>query len=72
MYGWKLTIVCSWLLDLLAVVREYTDHYNERRPHQGLDEYIPIIPALPSEQKRQVRRRNVLGGVIHDYYHQAA
>ena len=57
---------------LMSVVREYTDYYNERRSHQGLDQHIPMMSIPSSDNKGPVRCRNVLGGVIRDHYRQAA
>jgi hypothetical protein len=59
-------------MHLLSVLREYADYYNERRPHQGLAQRFPVMPTQPSNDKGPVRCRNVLGGVIRDYYRQAA
>jgi putative transposase len=54
---------------LTTVLREYVQHYNEHRPHRGLDLGAPlsscrgtaVAPPFP------VRRRDVLGGLIHEY-----
>jgi transposase InsO family protein len=53
------------------VLNEYSQYYNQARPHQGIGQQIP---DLASHQPRQgpVLRRDVLGGLIHDYYHEAA
>jgi putative transposase len=59
-------------LHLMSVLKEYADYYNERRPHQGLDQRIPVMPTIPSNGKGPVHCRDVLGGVIRDYYRQAA
>ena len=56
---------------LHRVVREFVQFYNEARPHQGIDQQIPI----PDKQHRQngcIHRRDVLGSLLHDYYRQAA
>jgi hypothetical protein len=42
---------------------EYVDYYNRGRPHQGIEPRCPI----PIE-----RGRDVLSGIIHDYYRHAA
>jgi putative transposase len=55
---------------LERVLREYVAHYNQRRPHRGLDLRPPDPPpgsAAPTSTPRAVRRRDVLGGLIHDY-----
>src|SRR5262249_51069563 len=51
------------------VLAEYTAYYNAARPHQGLSQQAPI-PLIVSHVGR-VCCRDVLGGVIHDYYRQA-
>jgi transposase InsO family protein len=52
------------------VVRTYADHYNRARPHRGLHLETPeaaeqgeMRPSGP----RSIRRRDVLGGLIHEY-----
>jgi hypothetical protein len=42
-----------------------------RRPHQGLEQDSPI-GMLPASQQGSVRCRKVLGGIIRDYYREAA
>jgi hypothetical protein len=49
----------------------YTTFYNERRPHQGLDQACPV-PLPPSPGCGRVARRDVLGGILHDYHRSAA
>jgi transposase InsO family protein len=52
------------------VLREYVAHYNARRPHRGLDLRAPNRrpdSAPPTSIHRAVRRREVLGGLIHEY-----
>ena len=51
---------------LRRVVIEFVDYYNTARPHQGIDQQAPIPQARPSSGTIQCR--NVLGGIIHDYY----
>jgi hypothetical protein len=51
------------------VLRTYTSHYNARRPHRGLGLKTPdpgLDPAAVGDGIR-VRRRDVLGGLIHEY-----
>ena len=52
------------------VLTEYIAYYNAARPHQGLDQQTPL-PLIVSAEGR-VCCRDVLDGVIHDYYRQAA
>ena len=54
-----------------AVLAAYVAHYNEARPHQGLDQRCPIpLPAAPT--RGVVHRRDILGGLVHEYYREAA
>jgi putative transposase len=53
------------------VLREYGQYYNRARPHQGLRQQIPEAVHQHPDQGA-VRRRDVLGGLLHDYYREAA
>ena len=55
---------------LRRVLKEYGEYYNRARPHQGIDQHFPISRPVKNT-KGLVRRRDVLGGVIHDYYRQS-
>jgi len=55
---------------LVRVLKEYADYYNTARPHQGLDQQTPI--TLSRSQHGIIRCRDVLGGILHDYYRDAA
>ena len=51
-------------------LRTYAEHYNRGRPHRGLDLATPLADAedpLPVSP-RDVRRRDLLSGLIHEYY----
>ncbi len=52
------------------VLRAYVTHYTEQRPHRGLDLATPrggaSSPARHMERRR-IDRRDVLGGLIHEY-----
>ncbi|MFL5738388.1 MAG: integrase core domain-containing protein [Actinomycetota bacterium] len=52
----------------------YVEHYNTHRPHRGLDLASPNAPLLnPSAARTQdVRRRDVLSGLIREYHAAAA
>jgi putative transposase len=59
---------------LERVLREYVRHYNQQRPHRSLALAVPE-PQEPSSLQvnlREVRRRDVLGGLIHEYHEVAA
>ena len=53
---------------LEAVLAEYIRHYNEARPHRGLqlDQPLPR-PAISASSDGNVTRHDVLGGIIHEY-----
>jgi Integrase core domain len=55
------------------VLRVYVDHYNTERPHRAL-ELRPPDPGErpPSPATGEIRRRDPLGGLIHEYYRAAA
>ena len=56
---------------LRRVLTEYLVYYNARRPHQGLDQDSPLgLKSVSTEGP--IRHRNVLGGIIRDYYREAA
>ena len=56
---------------LRRVLTEYISYYNRARPHQGLEQRCPI--ALPARVRGgPVHRRDQLGGLLHDYYREAA
>jgi putative transposase len=56
---------------LRRVLHEYIAYYNTRRPHQGLEQDSPT-GMLPASQQGKVGYRKVLGGIIRDYYREAA
>lgn len=57
------------------VLRVYIRHYNQRRPHRSLDLRPPdpsacsplIAASISMPPSPQVVRRDLLGGVIHEY-----
>jgi transposase InsO family protein len=51
---------------LRRVLIEYIDYYNTARPHQGIHQQPPIPHPRPTSGT--IQRRNILGGIIHDYY----
>jgi putative transposase len=60
---------------LRRVLAEYVNCCNHRRPHQDIDQRIPL-PSIPLSERRAAKPtarnavdcRDVLAGVIHDYY----
>jgi putative transposase len=59
---------------LLRLLRGYVGHHNQQRPHHGLALAVPQArePGSPRVNPREVRRRDVLGGLIHEYHEVAA
>jgi hypothetical protein len=53
------------------VLCEYRQYFNQARPHQGLGQQIPESPNQPPGQG-PVQRRDLLGGLLHDYFRDAA
>jgi transposase InsO family protein len=53
---------------LQRVLAAYVDHYNRARPHRALDLDPPDLPSsAEGAVGSRVRRRDILGGLIHDY-----
>jgi hypothetical protein len=58
---------------LETVLRVYTHHYNRERPHRGL----ALLPPDPTTAEAplshgEIKRRDRLGGLIHEYHRAAA
>jgi putative transposase len=68
----------DWLLiigrrHLESVLRIYTAHYNRERPHRGLALLSPeTTHAARPPSGGQIKRRDRLGGLIHEYHRAAA
>jgi putative transposase len=62
---------------LRHALREYESFYNEHRPHQGIANVRPLKPLSEPIVDRHrlarldVRRRDRLGGTLHEYEHAA-
>jgi len=61
---------------LSYVLRDYVAHHNSHRPHRGLGLRCPHdvgrpLPG-PSPRREAAQRREVLGGLIHEYHARAA
>ena len=60
---------------LASVVHVYAMHYNEHRPHRSLGQQPPLAKPAPISERAsrerlrldRLRRRDRLGGVIHEY-----
>jgi putative transposase len=61
---------------LLRLLHTYVRHYNEQRPHRSLALAVPEAGERKSPhvnpRPREVRRRDVLGGLICEYHEVAA
>lgn len=68
----------DWLLivnrrHLERVLRDFADHYNAHRPHRSLN----LVPPAATGRERRVvssrdlKRRDRLGGLIHEYSYAA-
>ena len=79
---WVGTVRREWLDRLLIVGRRhlehvlttYTRHYNAHRPHRSLRQRPPLASAASEQQVAgkpcelgRLRRRDRLGGLIHEY-----
>ena len=49
------------------VLAEYVRHYNEARPHRGLQLSQPIERPVTAIGGEAITRRDALGGIIHEY-----
>jgi transposase InsO family protein len=73
-----------WLLivnrrHLERVLRTYVEHYNTQRPHRSLNLQPPQAAEPPQRAQPpptpaadEIRRHDRLGGLIHEYYRDAA
>ncbi|HEY6748603.1 MAG TPA: transposase, partial [Mycobacteriales bacterium] len=73
----------DWMLiwsrrHLERVLDEYVRHYNDERPHRSLDLRPPRAinegsgARVATATATAVRRRDRLGGLVHEYYKAAA
>ncbi|MFC9949153.1 integrase [Streptomyces prasinus] len=62
---------------LLHALHEFEDFYNFHRPHQGIANARPLrpLPMSISDPEQithlDIRRRQRLGGILHEYRHAA-
>jgi putative transposase len=58
---------------LERVLQVYVQHYNEQRPHRALDLQAPDAHTIssvrgePTASAMTIRRRDLLGGLLHEY-----
>jgi transposase InsO family protein len=60
---------------LVRVLRRYVEHYNQCRPHRSLGHATPlpseVAGARSGPNVGRLRRRDLLGGLIHEYEYAA-
>ena len=51
------------------VLSQYEGHYNDHRPHRSLGQAAPLrpLPRRATTEIHNVRRRDRLGGLLHEY-----
>ena len=67
------TLIWGWG-HLDRTLRTYAEHYNRQRPHRAVGLAPPLAAAgqpIPVDL-RDGRRRDLLGGLIHEYHGAAA
>jgi putative transposase len=61
----------------MHALREYQRHFNGHRPHRGISNSRPLTPLpetitdLDELAQLRIRRRDRLGGILHEYRHAA-
>lgn len=81
MFWYSITMILALLVDLVSFRPHQADKDLEvllmrqqiriLDPHQGHDQECPI-PIHFTPQEGAVQRRDLLGGIAHDYYRQTA
>jgi hypothetical protein len=56
---------------LYRLLKEYVSYCNHARPQQGIDQCCPV-PLGHLARDGPIARRDILGGVLHDWYRRAA
>ena len=71
--------VLDWTLilgrrHLDKVLASYAAHYNSERPHRGIELRVPSSPSHVEAVKvvPEIRRHDLLGGLIREYHAVAA
>jgi transposase InsO family protein len=56
-----------------AALGEFEQHYNTHRPHRTLGQAAPLrpFPQRTTSEVNTIRRRDRLGGLLHEYLHVA-
>ena len=70
-------LIAAFRHHLLHALRESERFYNGHRPHQGIANACPLRPLPPpiidldQIAHLDIRRRQRLGGILHEYEHAA-
>jgi len=57
---------------LRRVLKEYLAYYHESRTHLGLEKDAPVPRAIQGQDVGPVASEDILGGLHHRYYREAA
>ena len=55
---------------IINILKEYIEYYNSKRPHQGIDQRVPI--GYKPQLHGKVLKFPILGGLCHHYWRSAA
>ena len=63
----RILIINQW--HAAAVLTAYAEHYNSHRPHRTLGQAAPLrpLPQPTTSEMNTIRRRDRLGGLLHEY-----
>lgn len=52
---------------LYRILKEYIQYFNHERPHQGIEQALPVPTAFPPLTKGKIIPFQILGGLHHSY-----
>jgi transposase InsO family protein len=55
---------------IVNILHEYIDYYNSKRPHQGIEQRVPL--GYKPQFNGRVRKLPILGGLCNHYVRSAA
>ena len=72
--------VCFGRRHLNHLIKQFVEHYHDERPHQGIDNNLPVPKKRRRKKPRfeptirlaEVGRKSRLGGLLKHYYRRAA
>ena len=53
-------------------LKQYQEHYNKERPHQGIENMIPDFPDKQFHDKNEIIQLERLGGLMKYYFREIA